>query len=118
LYKAPTFSAKVNVMSFLVSFRKWTASVVAASLALCDIGCGPEASTPSPAVGGKPPAAREQTGSTTGGPAKKGRAEVPEPAPAEETDKTPAAAQEEKPAEEKPANDKPDDKPADEKPNE
>ncbi len=95
-------------MSFSANFRKWTASVIVAGLALCLVGCGPEASTPSPAAGGgKTQAAREQTGSTTGGPAKKGRAEVPEPAPAEEADKTPAAAQEEKPAEEKPADEKP-----------
>jgi hypothetical protein len=107
LYKAPTFSAKVNVMSFSANFRKWTASVIVASLALCVVGCGPEASTPAPAAGGKTQAAREQAGSTTGGQTKKGRPETPEPAPAEEADKAPAAAQEEKPAEEKPADEKP-----------
>src|SRR5262245_1988817 len=103
-YTAVTFSAKVNDMSFLTSLRNWAASGVVAGLLLCAAGCSPEASTPSKTTGGK---AGEQAGSTTG-PAKKGRAEIPEPAPADEGEKKDDA----KPADDKPASEKP----ADEKP--
>lgn len=85
-------------MCFSVSFRNWASFVVVASFVLCLVGCNPESSTPAPGTG-QP---REQAGSTTGSPAKKGRAEVPEPAPAEEEDKKPEAAQDDKPADEKP----------------
>ncbi|MBI3864702.1 MAG: hypothetical protein HY290_22725 [Planctomycetia bacterium] len=87
-------------MSFLVSLRNWAASGVVAGVLLCLAGCSPEASTPpKTSTGGK---SSEQAGSTTG-PVKKGRAEVPEPAPAKDGEQ----ATDEKKVDAKPADEKP-----------